>query len=81
MSWNSLGKVGRLLFSVVNIVECCWGGGGVKEKVAICGRAMEYNHSAWSPTSLTPQSNGNDVCNGIGIKVVGDKEEEEQWRL
>ncbi len=28
----------------------------------------------WSPTSLTPQSNGNHVDNGNGSEVAGNKE-------
>jgi hypothetical protein len=75
---NSLGKAGRLLFSVVKtqifFVGWGWGGWGKKE-VAIFGQAIKFDCSFRSPTSLTPHSNGNDVGNGNGNKVAGDKED------
>ncbi len=43
-------------------------------QVAICGWAIEFDCSAWLPTSLTQQSNSNDVGNGNGNEVVGNKE-------
>ncbi len=71
--WNGLGMMGRLLFSVVNIDNFCWGAGGVRKEVAIYGWVIKYNCSTWLPTSLTPQSNGNDVGDGNGNKVASNK--------
>jgi hypothetical protein len=42
--------------------------------VAICGRAIEFDRSACLPTSLTQQSNNDDVGNGHGKEVAGNKE-------
>jgi hypothetical protein len=33
---------------------------GVRKEVAVCGRAIKWDHSTWLPTSLTQQTNGND---------------------
>ncbi len=66
VGWNGLGKVGRF-FLVVKI------GGGYREEVAICSWAIKFDHSARSPTSLTPQSNSNDVGNSNGSDCYGKK--------
>ncbi len=74
MGWNGLGKAVQLFFSVVKLDEFLLRGGGVRKEVATCSRVIKYNHSARLPTFSTPQSNGNDVDNGNGNKVRGDKE-------
>ncbi len=61
------------MFSVVKMDDFLLGEEGRKE-VAICGRVIKYDCSTWLPTSLTPQSNGNDMGNGNGKEVAGNKE-------
>ncbi len=74
MGWNGLGKARQLLFSVRKIDDFfVGGGGGGRKEVAIFGQAVKFDHSAWSPTSLTPQSNGNDVGNGNGRDGYNNK--------
>jgi hypothetical protein len=72
VGWNGLGNVRQLLFSVVKIEIFLFGGGGRKE-VAICGQVIELDCSAQSPSSLTMQSNGNDVGDGNGSDGYVDK--------
>ncbi len=43
-------------------------------QVAICGWAIEFDRSIRSPTSSTQQSNSNDVGDGDGNEVAGNKE-------
>jgi hypothetical protein len=50
------------------------GASGEACQVAICGRVIEFNCSTRWPTSLTQQSNSNDVGNGNSNKVAGNKE-------
>jgi hypothetical protein len=49
------------------------GGGEHRKEVAIFGQAIKFDHSARSPTSLTLQSNGNDVGNGNGRDGYNNK--------
>jgi hypothetical protein len=47
-------------------------------QVAICGQAIEFDRSARSPTSLTQQSNRNNMGDGDGNKVAGNKEGDDE---
>jgi hypothetical protein len=61
-----------IIFSGENRRMFWWGGGGRKE-VAICSRAIKFDCSAQLPTSLTLQSNGNDVGDSDGSDGYDDE--------
>jgi hypothetical protein len=75
VGWNGHWKAGRLLFSVVQINVFFGRGGGGREEIAICDWAIKFNHFIQLPTSLMPQSNGNDLGYGDNNEVAGDKED------
>jgi hypothetical protein len=56
----------------VKIDIFCWGVEG-RKKVAICSWAIKFDCSACVLTSLTQQSNSDDVGDGKGNGVVGNE--------